>query len=207
MNYRVDAEIIEGTNIYTFEVDFFGTGLKLVQISPATVSGVETTRTLTVIYDYAEEGMFASRSYANNPSVVDKVFEPFDENSFDLFNEAVNVAETTLTEDIKGIINNQATNLVIGGQPADQDVKVYTLPVAQFVDLATFEDVAGFTPTELTVKVTFTASTLAAAFEIEATTTEQTYSATIELSSPDALVASDYVLTSEQKATYEGYTA
>ena len=207
MNYRVDAEIIQGTNTFTFEVDFFETGLKLVQMSPATVNGVATTRTLTVIYDYAEEGMFASRTYANNPTVTDKVFESFEEDSFDLFNEAVGVAEATLTDDIKGIINNQATNLVIGGQPADQDVKVYTLPVAQFVDLASFEDVAGFVPTDLTVKVTFTASTLAAMFEIDATTTDKTYSATIELSNPEGLVASDYLLSAEQKATYEGYTA
>ena len=207
MNYRVDAEIIQGNETFTFEVDFFETGLKLVQISPATVNGVVTTRTLTVIYDYAEEGMFASRTYANNPTVTDKVFEPFDDDSFDLFNEAVSVAEATLTDDIKGIINNQATNLVIGGQPADQDVKVYTLPVAQFVDLASFEDVAGFVPTDLTVKVTFTASTLAAMFEIDATTSDDTYSATIELSNPEGLVASDYLLSAEQKTTYEGYAA
>ena len=207
MNYRVDVEIVLDTTVYTFEVDFFESGLKLVQISPATVNGVETIQTLTLIYDYAEEGMFASRTYANNPTITDKVFEAFDDNSFDLFNEAVSVAEATLTEDIKGIINNQATNLVIGGQPADQDVKVYTLPVAQFVDLASFEDVAGFVPTDLTVKVTYTASTQAAMFEIDAASTDKTYSATVELSSPDGLVASDFLLSAEQKATYEGYTA
>lgn len=207
MNYRVDAEIVQGNDTFTFEVDFFESGLKLVQISPSTVNGVQTTRTLTVIYDYAEEGMFASRTYANNPGVTDKVFEAFEEDSFDLFNQAVSVAEATLTEEIKGVINNQATNLVIGGQPADQDVKVYTLPVAQFVDLASFENVAGFVPTELTVKVTYTASTSAAMFEIDATTSDKTYSATVELSNPEGLVASNFLLTAEQKATFSGFTA
>jgi hypothetical protein len=207
MNYSVIAEITQDEDVFTFEVDFFTTGLKLVQVGPAVVNGVDTTRTLEVVYDYAEEGLFATRTFANTPGEIDKVFEAFDEDSFDLFNEAVSVAETALTDDIKGIINNQATNLIIGGQPVDQDVKNYTLPVAQFVDLATFEDVAGFIPTELTVKVSFTQATLAATFEISATTPDSTYRAELTLSNPGTVNAADHLLSANEKATYEGYVA
>lgn len=207
MNYRVVAEITQDEDIFTFEVDFFTTGVKLVQVGPSVVNDVETTRTLEVIYDYAEEGMFASRTFANTPNETDKVFEAFDDDAFDLFNEAVSVAETALTDDIKGIINNQATNLIIGGQPADQEVKNYTLPVAQFVDLATFEDVAGFVPTDLVVKVSFTQATLAATFEITASSEDASYSAELTLSNPGTVNPADHLLSASEKATYDGYVA
>lgn len=207
MNYRVVAEITQDEEVFSFDVYFFTTGLKLTQVSPVVLNGVETTRTLEVIYDYAEEGMFASRTFANNPTQTDKVFDAFDDESFDLFNRAVSTAEAALTEEIKGIINNQATNLVIGGQPADQEVKNYTLPVAQFVDLASFEDLAGFVPTDLQVKVAFTQATLSATFEITATSTEKLYSAEVTLSDAGSLVATDYLLSASEKATYEGYSA
>jgi hypothetical protein len=207
MNYSVIAEITQDEDVFTFEVDFFTTGLKLIQVGPAVVNGVETTRTLEVVYDYAEDGLFATRTFANTPGEIDKVFEAFDDESFDLFNDAVSVVETTFTDDIKGIINNQATNLIIGGQPAGQAVKNYTLPVAQFVDLATFEDVAGFVPSTLSVKVSLTQATLAATFEITASSPDESYSAELTLFNPGTVNAADYLLSANEKATYDGYVA
>lgn len=205
MNYEVNATITADGKVNTFAVYFFEVGFKLVNIVPETKDGVETTRTLTLLYDYQENGIFGMRSYANNPSNVEKVFSNFDDDDFEIVNQAIDVVESNFSDEIKGIINNQATNLIIGGQPVDQDVKIYNLPVGNFVDLATFESTAGFVPTGLTVKVTFTTSTLAGLFEVNATADGKNYLASVELSNPEGLVASDYLLTATEKATYEGY--
>jgi hypothetical protein len=205
MNYKVEATITTLTAQTTYEVYFFGTGLKLITVSPETKDGVATTRTLTIVYDYAEDGLFASRVYANNPGESEKVFTAFDDNSFSLFNQAVDVIETTISEEVRTIINNQATNLVIGGQPTPQDIKVYNLPVANFIDLSTFEATAGFVPSTLTVKVTYTESLNQGQFDINASGDGKTYTAVLKLSHADQLIAGDYLLSAQEKATYEGF--
>jgi hypothetical protein len=205
LNYQVNATITTENGINTFEIYFFEVGMKLINTAPEIKEGVSTTRNLTLIFDYAEGGIFATRSYANNPAEIEKNFTEFEDDSFDLIDNAIGIFNSTLNAETIAIINNQATNLVIGGQPQTQDVKVYTLPVAQFVSLASFESTAGFIPTSLTVKVTHTTSTNAALFEISATGNGKSYSAVITLSNPDQVLASNHLLSPTEKATYSGY--
>lgn len=206
-NFEVEAVLSVDGNVTTYEAYLFGTGIKLVSVSPETNEGVETTRTLTIVYDYAEGGLFAKREFANTPNQVDKVFDAFDENTFDMFDTAVNTANSVLSEETKSIINNQATNLVIGGQPETQDVKVYTLPVGNFIDLASFESTVGFVPTDLDVVVSFTTSTNEGEISISASGNDKVYEATITFRNPDMLIPADYLLSDIEKATYEGFVA
>ncbi len=205
MNYQVNATVTTENSENTFEIYLFEVGIKLINVAPFQHEGGTTTRTLTMIYDYQENGLFALRSYADPSLTSEKIFAEFDDNSFNLFNRATDIVDATLTEETLSIINNQATNLVIGGQPETQDVKVYNLPVSRFVDLADFESTAGFIPSSLDFKVTFTTSTLEGSFEITATTEEKSYTALIELSRPNQILASDHLLSSADKNTYEGY--
>ena len=117
-NFEVEAVLSVDGKTTTYEAYLFGSGIKLISVSPDTNEGVETTRTLTIVYDYAEGGLFAKREYANTPNEVDKVFDAFDSDSFDMFDRAVDTANSVLSEETKSIINNQATKLVIGGEPA-----------------------------------------------------------------------------------------
>jgi len=206
-NFEVEAVLSVDGNVTTYEAYLFGTGIKLVSVSPETNEGVATTRTLTIVYDYAEGGLFAKREYANTPNQVDKVFDAFDENTFDMFDTAVDTANSVLSEETKSIINNQATNLIIGGQPETQDVKVYTLPVGNFIDLASFESTVGFVPTDLDVVVSFTTSTNEGEISISASGNDKVYEATITFRNSDMLIPADYLLSDTEKATYEGFVA
>ena len=207
MNYKVVADITDNQQTFNYTLYFFETGMSLTSVTPATVEEVLTTETITAIYDYQEEGIFASRYFGNNTVETEKVFSPFEDGGFDVVTEAIETVETNLTEEIRSIINNQATNLIIGGQPETQDEKVYTLPVAQFVDLDSFEDITSFVPTDLTVVVTFVTSTNETTIEVEASSATENYEITLNLSSYDAVLASTHLLSSSAKLTYEGYTA
>jgi len=206
-NYEVEATLSVDGATTTYQVYLFGTGIKLVSNSPEMNEGVETTRTLTIVYDYAAGGLFAKREFANTPNQIDKVFDAFEADSFDMFDVAVDTANSILSEETKSIINNQATNLVIGGQPETQDVKVYTLPVGNFLDLASFEDTVGFVPSDLDVVITFTTSTNQGEISISATGDNKVYEATITFRNHDALVPADYLLSDIEKTTYEGFVA
>ncbi|MGA0875823.1 MAG: hypothetical protein ACO3QN_02390 [Bacilli bacterium] len=206
-NFKVDASLTIDGKVTTYQTFLFGTGIKLINVSQENNEGVDTQRTLTIIYDYAAGGMFASRQYANTPNVTEKVFSAFDDTSFDMFDQAANIAESVLNDELKSILNNQATNLIIGGQPETQDVKAYTLPVAQFVNLSDFEGLVGFVPSDLSLVVTFTTSTNSGNFNVEASGDGKVYEADITLSQPDALVPSNYLLSASEKLTYEGYQA
>jgi hypothetical protein len=207
VNYAIEASITVDDETSTFDVYFFNTGIKLVSVAPATVNEVATTETLTLVYDYAEGGYFAKRVYANDAQNEEKIFRDFEDDTFDIFEQGVNTAESLLTEEIESIINNQATNLIIGGQPEAQDVKRYTLPVANFVDLEDFEDLVGFVPTGLDVVIEFTTSTNQGKIEVSADGNNKSYEAVIILSQPDLIQASQHLLTPTEKATYEGYIA
>ncbi len=207
MNYALEASVTVDDETRTFDVYFFNTGIKLVSVTPTTVNDVATTQTLDLVYDYAEGGYFAKRVYANNPQSEEKIYRDFEDDSFDIFLESVNTAESLLTEELESIINNQATNLIIGGQPQAQDVKRYTLPVANFVDLETFEDLVGFVPTNLDVVVELTTSTNQGKIELSASGDNKSYEVVIILSQPDLIQASQYLLTPTEKLTYEGYVA
>ncbi|MBM3909179.1 MAG: hypothetical protein FJ352_00175 [Firmicutes bacterium] len=206
-NFEVEAVLSVDGKTTTYEAYFFGTGIKLVSVSPETNEGVETTRTLTIVYDYAEGGLFAKREFANAPNQIDKVFDAFEADSFNMFDKAVETANSVFSEETKSIINNQATNLVIGGQPETKDVKVYTLPVGNFLDLASFEDTVGFVPTDLDVVITFTSSTNEGEISIGASGNDKVYEATITFRNPDLLVPANYLLSDSEKATYEGFVA
>lgn len=206
-NFEVEAVLSVDGKTTNYAIYLFGTGIKLVSVSPDTNEGVETTRTLTIVYDYAEGGLFAKRQFANTPNQVDKVFDAFDDSSFDMFDTAVDTANSVLSEETKSIINNQATNLIIGGQPETQDVKVYTLPVGNFIDLASFESTVGFVPTDLDVVVSFTTSTNEGEISINASGNDKVYEATITFRNPDMLIPADYLLSDTEKATYEGFVA
>ncbi|MFZ9138844.1 MAG: hypothetical protein ACO207_00115 [Bacilli bacterium] len=206
-NFEVEAVLSVDDKTTNYAIYLFGSGIKLVSVSPDTNEGVETTRTLTIVYDYAEGGLFAKREFANTPNQVDKVFDAFDEASFDMFDTAVDTANSVLSEETKSIINNQATNLIIGGQPETQDVKVYTLPVGNFIDLASFESTVGFVPTDLDVVVSFTTSTNEGEISINASGNDKVYEATITFRNPDVLIPADYLLSDTEKATYEGFVA
>ena len=207
VNYALEASLEINDDTLLYEVYFFNSGIKLIAVTPASVNDVDTVETLTLIYDYAEGGYFAKRVYANNPQNEDKVYRDFEENTFEIFEQSVSIAESVLTDELESVINNQATNLIIGGQPQDQDIKSYTLPVSNFVDLADFEDLVGFVPTNLDVVVTFTTSTNEGQIALSATGTGKSYEATITLSQPDLIQASEHLLTQTEKLTYEGYTA
>jgi hypothetical protein len=207
MNYQVEATIVTETKTITYEVYFFEVGIKLIQTSPEIKDGVQTTRTLSLIYDYQADGMFATRTYASNPTDIEKIFTTFDNNAFSVFDQATNMIDSTITSEVSSIINNQATNLVIGGQPIDQDVKIYNLPVARFMNLSTFDSTTGFTPETLTIKVTFTTSTNEGQFEINATGEGKSYQANLKLSNSSLLNPANYLLTETQKITYQGYNA
>ena len=207
MNYKVIADIATNEENFNFTLFFFETGMSLTSTTPATVEEVLTTETITAIYDYQEEGIFASRYFGNNTLETEKVFSNFEEDAFDIVDTAIETVETNFTEEIKSIINNQATNLIIGGQPETQDIKKYTLPVAQFVDLNTFEDIAGFVPSDLTVEVTFVTSTNETTIEVSASSPTENYQISLNLSSYDAVLATDHLLSSTAKSAYEGYSA
>jgi len=170
-NFEVEAVLSVDGKTTSYEVYLFGTGIKLVAVSPETNEGVETTRTLT------------------------------------MFDNAVETANSVLSEETKSIINNQATNLIIGGQPETQDVKVYTLPVGNFLDLASFEDTVGFVPTDLDVVISFTTSTSEGEISISASGNDKVYEATITFRNPELLVPADYLLSDTEKANYEGFVA
>jgi len=207
MNYALEAAITVDDETRTFDVYFFNTGIKLLAVTPTTVNEVATTETLTLVYDYAEGGYFAKRVYANDAQNEEKIFRDFEDDTFDIFEQGVNTAESLLTEEIEGIINNQATNLIIGGQPATQDVKRYTLPVANFVDLETFESLVGFVPTNLDVVVELTTSTNQGKIELSASGNDKSYEVVIILSQPDLVQASQHLLTPTEKLTYQDYVA
>lgn len=207
VNYAIEASITVDEETRTFDVYFFNTGIKLVSVAPARIDGVDTIETRTVVFDYAEDGYFAKRVYANNTQNEEKLFRDFEDDTFDIFEQGVNTAESLLTEEIESVINNQATNLIIGGQPEAQDVKRYTLPVANFVDLESFESLVGFVPTGLDVVIEFTTSTNQGKFEVSANGNNKSYEAVIILSQPDLIQASQHLLTPTEKLTYEGYVA
>jgi hypothetical protein len=207
VNYEVAAEITIDNVVKTYDAYFFTTGIKLVHTAPATNAGISTTRTSTIVYDYAEGGTFTKSVFANAPSQEVRTFSTFTNSTFSTFDRVVDLATTVLSEETKSIINNQATNLVIGGQPEDQDKKTYTLPIANFIDLGQFEDPIGFVPTSLEVVVSFTTSTNLGEFDITASGAGKNYQASITVSNPDGVVAVFHLLTSTQKETYTGYTA
>lgn len=206
-NFRVDANLTVNGKISTYQVFLFGAGIKLTTVSQEENEGVNTQRTLTIVYDYAAGGMFAQRQFANTPNSVDKFFSPFDQNSFNLFDQAVDTAQSVVNNDLKSLLNNQATNLIIGGQPETQDIKVYTLPVARFVNLANFEGLVGFVPTSFNLVVTYTTSSNQGKFNMNASGQDKAYVAEITLSQPGGLIPSNYLLTASEKLTYEGYQA
>jgi hypothetical protein len=134
MNYAAEASITVDGETSTYNAFFFNTGFKLTTVKPTTVNQVTTTETLTSIYDYADGGYFAKRVYGNNLQPEERVYRDFDQESFDVFKEGVRTADSLFTAELTSVLNNQATNLIIGGQPEAQDVKVYTLPIGNFVD-------------------------------------------------------------------------
>ena len=207
MNYALEASITIDEETFSYDVYFFDTGIKLVAETPATRDEVATTETLTLIYDYAEGGYFAKRVYASNPQTEEKIYRDFEDDSFDIFLEGVTTAESLLTEELESVINNQATNLIIGGQPEAQDVKRYTLPVANFVDLESFESLVGFVPTDLDVVVEFTTSTNQGKIELSANGDNKSYEVVIILSQRDLVQASQHLLTPTEKLTYQDYVA
>jgi hypothetical protein len=207
MNYAMEAAITVDDETRTFDVYFFNTGIKLLAVIPTTVNEVATTETLTLVYDYAEDGYFAKRVYANNPQGEEKIYRDFEDDTFDIFLEGVNTAESILSDEVESVINNQATNLIIGGQPAAQDVKKYTLPIGNFIDPETFEDLVGFVPTDLEVEVEFTTSSKQGKIELNASGDNKSYEVIIIFSQPDLVQASQHLLTPTEKLTYEGYVA
>jgi hypothetical protein len=207
MNYALESSITTDEETQTFDVLFFYTGIKLLLMKPTTVNDVATTENLQVVYDYLEGGYFAKRFYGNKPESEDKIYLNFEEDTFDIFLENFNKVESLFTEELETIFKNQATNLIIGGQPEAQDVKKYSLPIASFVDLKTFEDLVGFVPAELDLEVGLTTSTNQGKIELSASADNQSYRAVIFLSQPDLVEASQHLLTPTEKLTYEGYVA
>jgi hypothetical protein len=207
MNYAAEAAITVDGETSTYNAFFFNTGFKLTTVKPTTVNQVTTTETLTSIYDYADGGYFAKRVYGNNLQPEERVYRDFDQESFDVFKEGVRTADSLFTAELTSVLKNQATNLIIGGQPEAQDVKVYTLPIGNFVDLANFEDLVGFVPTSLGVVITFTTSTNQGRIALNATGNNQSYAAVVTLSQPNLIQANQHLLTSAQKLTYQGYVA
>jgi hypothetical protein len=207
VNYAFEASIKVDDETRTFDVYFFNTGIKLVAVAPTIVNEVTTTETLTLVYDYAEGGYFAKRVYGNNLQNEEKIYRDFEDNSFEVFEQSVNIADSVFTDELESVINNQATNLFIGGEPEAQDVKRYTLPVATFVDLETFESLVGFVPTELDVVVEFTTSTNQGKIEVSANRTNQSYEVILIFSQPGLIQASQHLLTPTEKLTYESYVA
>jgi hypothetical protein len=207
MNYKVSASIIENEDRYDYTLYFFETGMSLTAVSPIIISGASTTETIEAIFDYEEEGVFASRYTGSMMANLEKVFTTLDEADLDIVTEAIEIAEVNLTEDILSIINNQATNLIIGGQPVDQDSKTYNIPVAQFVDLTMFEDLVGFVPVNLTVSVNFVTSENAATIEVSASSESSIYEVSITLEDHDQINAEDHLLSASEKLAYEGYVA
>jgi hypothetical protein len=207
MNYKVSASVIDNEDDYDYTLYFFETGMRLTAVSPKTLSGVLTTETIEAIFDYEEEGIFASKFTGPTTANLEKVFSPYDNSDFDLVSDAIDIAETSLTEDILSIINNQATNLIIGGQPVDQDSKNYTIPVSQFVDLETFKDLVGFVPENLTVTVNFVTSENAATIQLSASGIGSNYEVSITLEDHDQINSEDHLLSASEKLAYEGYVA
>jgi hypothetical protein len=207
MNYAAEASITVDGETSTYNAFFFNTGFKLTTVTPTTINQVLTTETITSVYDYAEGGYFAKRVYGNNLQSEERVYRDFAQDSFDVFKEGVNTTDSLFTAELTSVINNQATNLIIGGQPEAQDVKVYTLPIGNFVDLENFEGLVGFVPTSLGVVITFTTSTNQGSIALNASRNNQSYEAVVTFSQPNLIQASQHLLTSAQKLTYQGYVA
>ena len=207
MNYALDASITVNEEIFSYDVYFFNTGIKLVAVSPTTVNEVATTETLTLVYDYSEGGYFARRVYGNDLQNEEKVYRDFEDNSFEIFEQSVNTIKSIITPELESVLSNQVTNLIIGGQPESQDVKVYTLPVSNFVDLGSFESLVGFVPTNIDLTITFTTSTNQGKVDLTASGNGDSYQVNITLSQPDLIQANQHLLTPTEKVTYEGYAA
>ena len=207
MNYQLSSEISNDGKTYTYDVSFFETGLKLVTETPVVKDEVDTTQYLTILYDYREEGMFIDRRFGSTPNNTERIFQEFSDDSFNLFEQAFSVYDTTLTPSIISTLNNQATNLIIGGQPVANEVKIYNLPIGNFVDLNALEDIAGFIPSAVSAKVTFTQANLYTLIELNANNEEKTYQITLALSNPGSLDETDFLLNSSTKNLYEGYQA
>jgi len=205
MNYHLSAEVTSEGKTYAYDVSFFETGLKLVAETPTVKDDVDTTQYLTILYDYSEDGMFIDRRFESTPENTERIFQVFSDDSFNLFEEAFSVYENSLTPDIIRTLNNQATNLIIGGQPVANEVKVYNLPIGNFIDLNSLEDVAGFVPNTVSAKVTFTSETLLTIIELNASNEEKAYQITLTLSIPGSLIETDFLLDSNTKNLYEGY--
>jgi hypothetical protein len=65
----------------------------------------------------------------------------------------------------------------------------------------------GFVPTSLGVVITFTTSTNQGSIELNANGNNQSYEAVLTLSQPNLVQASQHLLTSTQKLTYQGFVA
>jgi hypothetical protein len=206
MNYRLSAEILSDGKTYTYVFSFFETGLKFVTETPTVNDDINTTQILTILYDYREGGMFIDRRFESTPNNIERIFQAFSDDSFTLFDQAFSIYENSLTPDIIRTLNNQATNLIIGGQPVANEVKVYNLPIGNFVDLNSLEDLAGFIPNTVSTKVFFTSETLLTIIELTASNEEKTYKITLTFSDPGSLVETDYLLNSNTKNLYEGYS-
>jgi len=207
MNYAVDASITTDEETLSYDIYFFNTGFKLISVTPTTVNGVATTETLSLVYDYAEGGYFANRVYSNNAQPEEKTYRDFETDTFDMFEEGVSTANALFTDELQSVLNNQATNLIIGGQPEAQDVKIYNLPVSNFIDLENFDDLVGFVPTSLGVVITFTSSTKQGEVALTANGNGENFAASVIFSQPDLIQASQHLLTTTQKLTYECYVA
>lgn len=207
MNYEVDADIISNNQTSRYQVYFFTTGLKLITSIPTTINSVMTTQTTTSIFDYAANGVFVRRVNMNTPNEITKTFSAISNESMASINQGVDLADQVLSDQLKSVINNQATNLLIGGQPQSQDVKVYELPIANFVDIGQFSSVFGFVADTLTVSVTFTTSTNQAVIALDASGENRTYEASIAFKNPNAIQANQHLLSAAEKLTYSGYVA
>jgi hypothetical protein len=205
MNYALQVTMVAEGKTSTYAFAFFTSGYRVTAVTSDINQGVATTRTLTVVYDYAENGLFASRVFANEPGTIERAFERFTSNTFDDFQTARSFISTNLNDENRRLITNQATNLLIGGQPLDAEVKNYNIPIGNFVSLENFQSLTKFTPTSVALSVAYIDASRKTTIIFNAQGENDSFLLTMVFENAYALVASDYLLSNEQKALYQGY--
>jgi hypothetical protein len=208
-NFLADVSVTRGTTTTTYTFAFYTTGMTRTRIGAVSLNGQSVQATITTTYDYGTNGgVFTETTYPNASSENTKVYTNFSTTTLARYLNVMNQLETTLTPGVRGIINSQASNLLIGGQATNLDWKTYTLPVNTFIDsYAPFESLVDFLPTSVEVVIRYQATTSHVDVTLDAQNSTSSFSAQASLREPGNVDATDYQLTNEEKATFTGFTA
>ena len=207
-NFLADVSITRGTITTDYTFAFYTTGMTQTRTGLVSLNGQNVNATISTTYDYGTNGgVFTETVYPTSSANNLKVFSPLTSTTLNRYVNVIDQLDATLTDDVRAIIGSQASDLLIGGQATNLDLKTYTLPVNTFIDSYTpFESLVDFLPTSVDVVIRYQTSTSSVEISLDASNSISSFSAEAMMSEPGNVDATDYVLTNEEKGTFTGYS-